>query len=176
MQNKLKNTISASEFKRDNLLKFSKGNKQRANALTKSVLDYMTMQGFKVWRQNNIATFDAKIKSYRKFTGLKGVPDVIGYCKSTGVFVAIEVKAGKDKLSPEQKIFLSDSQNAGCMSFCCVDNINGLIHAVEAFRKGQEQKELVSNCCSDFVNELNEKQMQGRCANCGEGCGAVGTE
>lgn len=170
-----KNTISVSDFKKENLLKFSKGKKNRANALTKSVLDYMTMQGFKVWRQNNIAAFDAKIKSYRKFTGLKGVADVIGYCKSTGVFVAVEVKAGKDTLSPEQKIFLADSKNAGCMSFCCVDNINALIYAVEDFRSHQEEKEKCSNCCSASFSEPC-KNMTATCDDCGEGCDVVDCE
>lgn len=170
-----KKVISSADFKKQNLKKFAKGSKQTANNLTKSVLDYMTLNGFKVWRQNNIAAFDSKIKGYRKFNGLKGVADVIGYCKSTGVFVAVEVKVGKDKLSPEQTLFLADAENAGCMSFCCIDNISGLIQAVDNFRKDQSEKEPQSNCCSHSFSNPCENNTA-ICDHCGEGCEVVDSE
>lgn len=98
--------------------KQSKPPKPTANVLTKAVIAYMALKGWKCWRNNNGAVFDPKAQAFRKNPHtLLGVPDVLGYCRKTGRFAAVEVKAGKDKLSAHQTHFLSEVRHAGC--FAC---------------------------------------------------------
>lgn len=114
-----------------------------ANELTKTIIQWMNWNGFVVWRNNTMGVFDgaaaakqilALIKavlvtkklptlpeikgllarSYRKSHERKGVADIIGYQKKTGRFVSIEIKHGKDSISPDQKAFLEQaSKNSG---------------------------------------------------------------
>jgi Holliday junction resolvase len=79
------------------------------------------MSGFRVWRQNNNAVFDPKIKRFRKNSATKGIPDVIGYQKHTARFIAVEVKAGKDTLSPEQIEFLQNLERFGGIAIVARD-------------------------------------------------------
>ncbi len=69
----------------------------------------MTEAGHDVWRQNNIAVRG------RKFTGRKGLPDLIGHT-SGGVAVYCEVKTEGDRLSDDQTAFLSEASRAGCVT------------------------------------------------------------
>ena len=63
--------------------------------------------GIFCWRQNNQPTYDPKLNNgyggYRAHAGMKGVPDIIAVVE--GIFVGIEIKAGKDKISPDQILF-----------------------------------------------------------------------
>ena len=81
--------------------------------LTNATLRVLTLNGFTAWRNNNIPTFDAKRNIYRANTTKKGISDIIGFQRSTGRFLAVEIKNGKDKLSAEQKVFLGDVKNGG---------------------------------------------------------------
>jgi len=72
----------------------------------------LTEWGAKVWRQNNIAARG------RKFTGLKGVSDIIGHA-SDGKAVYCEVKSASDRISDEQRAFLEEAHLAGCWAFIC---------------------------------------------------------
>jgi len=91
----------------------------RANDLTKAIVQWIRLNVGTAWRQNNIGVYDEKIGKYRKSPGtLKGVSDIIGIAED-GTFIAIEVKAGKDRLSEDQKDFLK-----------LVRMMNG--HAIEA--------------------------------------------
>lgn len=86
----------------------------RTNSLTHSVIMMLSYSGFKVWRNNNGAVYDPKRGVYRKNrSALHGIPDILGYHKKTGRMIAIEIKTGKDKLSPAQKIFLDELNDAG---------------------------------------------------------------
>ena len=80
---------------------------QDAKYITNHVLQILPLKGIKAWRQNNLAVRG------RKFTGLLGVSDVIGYQKRGGRFVAVEVKGPKDTLSNEQIEFLESIKKAG---------------------------------------------------------------
>lgn len=79
--------------------------------LQTKVLKYLENKGVFVWRNNNKATHDKKMNQgrggYRAFGGLKGVPDLIAITPPTkkqcgGIFVGLEIKAGKDKMSVNQ--------------------------------------------------------------------------
>lgn len=84
-----------------------------ANDLTSAIITYLSLHGWMVWRQNNVAVYDKQIGQYRAFTGMRGLPDIIGFNKKTGVFIAVEVKAGDDQLSPDQINFLHALNKSG---------------------------------------------------------------
>lgn len=71
-----------------------------------------------VWRQNNLAVRG------RTFTGLKGVPDIIGFQKFTGVAVYCEVKTINDKMSQYQIDFMNKAKTSGCHCLIATD-VNG---------------------------------------------------
>jgi len=87
------------------------------NALTKSIITLLTLEGCTAWRQNNGAVYDASFGGYRAGSVTPGISDVLGYHKATGRFVAVEVKTGSDKLSEEQIAFLDNVRAAG--GFAC---------------------------------------------------------
>lgn len=84
-----------------------------ANDLTKLMMDFLKGRGHDVWRNNNLA-----VKG-RAFIGRKGVPDIIGYCKADGRFVACEVKAIGDRMSPDQMLLLEQLATAGGIAMLC---------------------------------------------------------
>jgi hypothetical protein len=53
--------------------------------ITKAALKELDLRGAEVWRNNNLAVRG------RTFVGRKGVPDIIGFVRATGVFVLCEV-------------------------------------------------------------------------------------
>ena len=81
-----------------------------AGEITKWAIAELTGMGFFVWRANNIAI------PGRKFIGLKGMSDIIGYDQG-GVAVWCEVKTINDKISIHQIEFLDRATNAGCRCF-----------------------------------------------------------
>lgn len=87
------------------------------NALTKAVVQVLTMYGCKAWRQNNGAVYDPTREVFRAGSATPGISDVLGYHRPTGRFVAVEIKTGSDKLSPEQTSFLAEVRRAG--GFAC---------------------------------------------------------
>lgn len=90
---------------------------QKANALTTQCLVVLAAKGFYCWRQNNAAVFDATKKVYRSNSATKGIPDILGFNKTTGKFICVEVKVGKDKLSMYQDEFLTTAKKATCHVF-----------------------------------------------------------
>lgn len=87
------------------------------NALTKAILSLLRLEGCHVWRQNNAGVFDNTLQVWRAGSSTPGLSDVLGYHRATGRFVAVEVKVGADKLSPEQIQFLDEVRRAG--GFAC---------------------------------------------------------
>ena len=79
-----------------------------------------------------MGVYDKRIGSYR--TGAKkGISDILA-CVN-GKFVAIEVKIGKDHLSPEQEGFLKN-----------IEHVGGIALVVKAFEDFKQQwKEKVDN-------------------------------
>lgn len=102
--------LTSQEF-RDKFV--NKTGSKSANAITESILSYLRMCQVEAWRQNNAAIYDPTLKKYRSFQGRKGVSDIIGICKVSGKFIAVEVKAGKDRISREQEDFLKMIKDAG---------------------------------------------------------------
>lgn len=87
------------------------------NSTTKAIITLLNLHGYKAWRNNNGAVYSVKQKVFRKNpTALKGVSDIIGFNKRTGVFIAVEVKTGRDSASSEQELFISDVKASGGIS------------------------------------------------------------
>jgi hypothetical protein len=85
---------------------------------TKAIILYLNAFGCVVWRQNNGGIWDEKKQCYLKSDfSRKGVADIIGYRKSDGKAIFVEVKTGADKLSADQKLFLGEAQEGNCLVF-----------------------------------------------------------
>lgn len=84
--------------------------------ITIDALNELTFRGCKVWRNNNVA-----IRG-RKFIGELGVPDIIGFHRTSGVAVYCEVKTINDRFSNEQIIFMNRAKLAKCFCFVASDN------------------------------------------------------
>ena len=87
--------------------------KTTANTLTKQALKALDHIGYNVRRQNNGGIYDPSKKIFRQNSSTPGISDILGYHRKTGVILAAEVKAGKDKLSEYQKRFLEGIEKSG---------------------------------------------------------------
>lgn len=87
-----------------------------ANELTKTIIfDMYWVRGGVAYRINNGATYDQKLKTYRKGVQRRGIPDIIGIID--GRFFGIEVKIGQDRQSTYQKEIEEEINNAGGVYF-----------------------------------------------------------
>ncbi len=93
--------------------KQAKKGQSPANALTAAVLQLLALRGFVAWRQGNHAVYDASFGGYRAGSATPGISDVLGYCRRTGRFCAVEIKIGRDVLSDAQTAFLAQIRAAG---------------------------------------------------------------
>lgn len=84
-----------------------------ASELTKFAIGQLEFMGFVVWRANNIAV------PGRKFIGMRGMSDIIGYHRVGGKSVWCEVKTINDRLSKFQTDFLDFAKLSGCHTFIC---------------------------------------------------------
>lgn len=64
------------------------------------------------WRQNQGA-IPLPDGGYRKFAGLKGVSDILAVLPPHGTLLALELKVGKNRCTPEQKAFLEAVESLG---------------------------------------------------------------
>ena len=97
-------------------------NKVTANGMTKHIIFRLQSVGFNVWNQYNGGVYDPKKGIYRKNPLFKkGIPDVIGFHRKTGIFIGIEVKVGKDKESLHQTMMLKEIIDSGAFGFVARD-------------------------------------------------------
>jgi len=81
----------------------------KANGLTRAILEYIRYTNNYADRINNTGIYDTRTKKFRKSNTRKGIADIIASKKITindrtiAVNVAIEIKIGKDQLSEYQK-------------------------------------------------------------------------
>ena len=69
-----------------------------ANELTQQTIEYITLRGGMAWR-NNTGAYKTETRFIRY--GHKGSGDVFALYR--GKFLSIEVKVGRDRLSPDQE-------------------------------------------------------------------------
>lgn len=113
------------------MVKTATAGRQRARRESFKVLDKgtirkqaiieLSLRGCKVWVQNNIA-----VKG-RKFIGERGIGDVSGYVKQTGIRVECEIKAIGDTLSAEQIHFLTELKKAGGIALIATQEANQVV-------------------------------------------------
>jgi len=100
-----------------------------ASELTRQTIELLRLSGCTVWRQNA----GAVLKGGRRIElAPSGVPDIIGYTGS-GIFIAIEIKAGKDRLRQSQVDFLRHARTHGCFT-AVVQTIEDVERIVEMWR------------------------------------------
>jgi Holliday junction resolvase len=88
-----------------------------ANALTKSIITFLRLNNHYAERINNIAR---QVKGvFVKSQTSAGVPDIIACVNSK--FVSVEVKIGKDKQSPAQKLQEEKIKKAGGQYYIAKD-------------------------------------------------------
>jgi hypothetical protein len=80
------------------------------NKITSQVLKYLKLRRIKAW-SNPSGAVRIRPGKFMSF-GLKGSADILG-CLPDGRFLAVEVKAARGVLSPEQRDFLADIKALG---------------------------------------------------------------
>jgi hypothetical protein len=90
--------------------------------IQKSILHYLVLKGYFVWR-NNTGAFGGESRNGKRWwvrSGCKGSGDIIGLTKK-GHFLSIEVKRCGRKLTEDQERFMNRiNENGGC-AFLAMD-------------------------------------------------------
>lgn len=87
--------------------------------LKRLIIGYLNLQGHFVWVNNSGLTRSTYIDKFGRQkerawrAGVKGGSDILGIEKKTGRFLAIEVKVGKNKTTPQQDLFLKEIESRG---------------------------------------------------------------
>jgi len=86
-----------------------------ANSLTSAIKAWLELHGAAVSRINVFGTYDQKLKRYRHSGSTKGVSDLIAVYQ--GRYISIEVKFGRDVLSPQQIEYKRSVEAAGALYY-----------------------------------------------------------
>ena len=89
-----------------------------SNKLTNEIINFIFKHRGYAWRQNSGGVYDRNIGAYR-MSAKKGVSDILACFQ--GQLIAIEIKIGKDRLSPEQTGFLENVSAVGGNTFVASD-------------------------------------------------------
>ena len=100
----------------------------RESDVLSACLQFLALKGVFCWRQNQGA-IPLKDGGYRRFTGMKGVSDILGILPQTvevvgegpvkfGNLLGVEVKRPGEKLRPEQVEFLARVNERGGICLC----------------------------------------------------------
>lgn len=80
------------------------------------------MNGCRAWINNTTGIYDPTKKIFRKNPQiLNGVFDIVGFRKSDGKHIEVEIKTGRDKLSPDQLQHLDELKRGKCIFFIVKD-------------------------------------------------------
>jgi len=102
-----------------------------ADEITAAILSYLDAHGFNAWSQPNRGEYDPKTARWRPHpNSRRGVADILGFRRADGLFLAVEVKAGSDRLRPEQKQFLDELKAAGGLAFVAF-SFTGFVQSFE---------------------------------------------
>lgn len=81
--------------------------KQTETDIVRGCLELLALRGLFAWRNNTTGVFDPTTKRFRKFTGKKGVSDILGII-GPGRLLAVECKRPGQYPTPEQRAFLAE--------------------------------------------------------------------
>jgi len=107
----------------------------REQELQKQILDYLAYRKGKYWRQNSgaiVAEYKGK-KRFFKFTGMKGLSDIIGILPD-GRFFACEVKIKPNKPTDDQINFINCVNYHGGVGIIAYE----LNDVIEVFKKYEQ--------------------------------------
>jgi hypothetical protein len=62
------------------------------------------------------------LKHIEQGSATPGISDILGFNRKTGLFMACEVKSGKDELSDDQEQFLEEVKQAGGIALVVRNN------------------------------------------------------
>lgn len=85
--------------------------------LLRACLTLLEVRGVFCWRQN-AAAVPLPGGGFRRFSGLKGVSDILAVLAPHGTLLAVEVKGPRGRVSPEQQGFLGAVTALG--GYACV--------------------------------------------------------
>lgn len=110
--------------------------RQEESLIKRAIGDYLaTMPNVVMfWYNSTTGRFDPRSKKFFPLNGKydrKGISDILGLF-SDGVFLAIEVKSKKGRLTPDQKSFLEDVKKHGGVAIVA----RSVEDVVSAFRRG----------------------------------------
>lgn len=91
-----------------------------ANDLTRKIIQFVHDHGGFAWRASTTGIPDFK-RGILRSAPKRGVSDILGIY-GEGRLIAVEIKIGKDKLSPEQSGFLQNIEHFGGWSFVARDS------------------------------------------------------
>lgn len=111
-----------------------------------SILNFLKHIGVFCWKNQTTGVFDPTKKVFRKSSNphhIKGVADILGCIE--GRMIAIEVKAEKGKVSPEQRVFLTRINQEGGVAFVArsIDQVARELY--KAFPEHKILKEMISH-------------------------------
>jgi hypothetical protein len=88
--------------------------KQKEGLVVNAAIRWLFAQGCYAWRNNTggFKTASGRVVSY----GLKGSADIVGVTPQ-GMFIAIECKSAKGRLTPEQRLFRDRIREKGGLYF-----------------------------------------------------------
>lgn len=92
----------------------------KASELTNQIINHIYQCGGYAWRASSTGVYDPSVGKFRT-AAKKGVSDILGCLPPSGKLIAIEIKIGKDRLSPEQEGFLKNLEHAGALTFIAKD-------------------------------------------------------
>ena len=101
--------------------------------IVRQCLDYLQLRRIPAWRNNTTGVYDPRAGKFRKFTGMKGVADILGLLPPAGRLLAVECKRPGGKTSEAQRAFLDAIEAAGGLA------IAGLTKAMStAYTRGDK--------------------------------------
>ncbi len=87
--------------------------------IRKKAIEFLSKIGFDAWINNN------RVEPGRIFIGRRGVPDIAGIRKVSGVAMYCEVKSFGDVFSYDQVMFLDNLVTYGAHAYVAIGNESG---------------------------------------------------
>lgn len=90
------------------------------NNITMAIVNYLLSKGHSASRVNTQGQYDVSIGRWRPSGARKGFFDISACIKDSagvGLFIAIDIKKGSDKLSKEQLKFMKEVESSGGIAF-----------------------------------------------------------
>jgi len=87
-----------------------------ASILTNQIINFIYENGGYAWRASSTGIYDQGKQAYRT-AAKKGVSDILACIPPSGRLIAVEIKIGRDRLSPEQDGFIRNIRAVGGIAF-----------------------------------------------------------